>query len=281
MSRPSNKLSQFWHELKRRNVPHVLAIYIAAAFMLLELLDMVSGPFNLPQWSMKVGFFILLAGLIIAFIVSWLYDIRPEGGVVKTEPADTRKEQDIPKSSNGWKIASYISFLVIVGLIVLNVVPRANNKKILDKSIAVLPFYNDSPASENAAYINGYCTAVHSNLCKIKDLRVLNLLSTEQYRNQSKSIPEIAKELGVGYVLSGRGQIINNRIRLTVYLTNASDNIVWSNPYHRQIEAVEDHINIQSEIAQLVAGELQVTITPEEKQLIEKILLFLRNKGIT
>jgi TolB-like protein/tetratricopeptide (TPR) repeat protein len=144
-------------------------------------------------------------------------------------------------------------------------------KEILDKSIAVLPFDNDGPASGNAAYINGYCTAVHSDLCKIKDLRVLTLQSTEQYRNQPESIPEIAKNLGVGYVLSARGQIINKRVRLTVYLTDASDKIIWSHPYDRQIEVVDDHIDIQSEIAQLVADELQATITPEAKALIEKV----------
>ena len=265
-----NKLSQFWQELKRRNVTHVLAVYIAAAFMLLELIDMVSEPFNLPVWSMKVGFFILLAGLIIAFITSWLYDIRREGGIVKTEPIDKVKEEDIPKSSNSWKIASYISFVVILGLIVLNVIPRTAVKVIRDKSIAVLPFDYDGPASENASYISGYCTAVHSNLCKIKDLRVLALQSTEQYRNQPESIPEIAKNLGVGYVLSARGQIINNRVRLTVNLTDASDKIIWSRPYDRQIEAVADHIDIQSEIAQLVAVELQATITPVIKKRIEK-----------
>ena len=80
-----HKLSRFWQELKRRNVFHVLAIYIAAAFMLLELSDMASEPFNLPDWSKKVGFFILLAILIIALTGSRLYDIRPEEVAVKAK----------------------------------------------------------------------------------------------------------------------------------------------------------------------------------------------------
>jgi len=52
---------------------------------------------------------------------------------------------EIPKSSNNWKIASYISFVVIVGLIVLSIIPRTGKKELLEKSIAVLPFENDSP----------------------------------------------------------------------------------------------------------------------------------------
>jgi len=266
-----NKLSRFWKDLKRRNVVRVITVYTGAAFVILSLVDMIREPFELPNWSFKLVVVILIVGLIIAVILSWIYDIHPEGGMVKTEPAEKIKPEEPLRTSNGWKIASYTSFVVIVGLIVLNVIPRTGKKVIQDKSIAVLPFDNDGPASENAAYINGYCTAVHSNLCKIKDLRVLNLQSTEQYRNQPESIPEIAKNLGVGYLLSARGQIINNSVRLTVYLTDANDEIIWSHPYDREIEKVDDHISIQSEIAQLVAGELQAVITPNEKDRIEKI----------
>ena len=78
-----NKLSQFWQELRRRNVTRVLAVYIAAAFMILELVDMTSDPFGLPDWSMKVAFLILIAGLIIVVIVSWIYDIHPKEGIIK------------------------------------------------------------------------------------------------------------------------------------------------------------------------------------------------------
>jgi TolB-like protein len=139
------------------------------------------------------------------------------------------------------------------------------------KSIAVLPFVNESPELEKDYLINSYRTAVHDNLCRIKVLRVLTLESTERYRDQSKSMPEMAKELGVGYLLSARGQLINNRIRLTVQLANAKDENLGSWPYDRQIELVEDHIDIQSDIAQLVAGEIQAAITPEEKELMGKI----------
>ena len=80
-----NKLSQFWQELKRRNVTRVLAVYIAAAFMVFELVSIIEEPFGLPVWSLRVAFFILCAGFFIAFIISWIYDVTPEG-VKKTKP---------------------------------------------------------------------------------------------------------------------------------------------------------------------------------------------------
>jgi TolB-like protein/lipopolysaccharide biosynthesis regulator YciM len=231
---------------------------------------MSEEPFGLPDWIFVLAVILLSIGFLIAIILSWIYDINPERGVVKTEPAHKVKDEDIPKSSNSWKIASYISFVVIIGLIVLNVVPRSGKKEILEKSIAVMLFDNDSPSSENAPYMSGYRTAIHNNLCQIKELRILSLSSTERYKDQTKTIPEIAKELGVGYLLTAHGLILNKRIRLTVQLVDANNNIVWSNPYEREIELVEDHIDLQSEVSQLVAGQLQATITPEEKERIEK-----------
>lgn len=63
------------------------------------------------------------------------------------------------KSSNSWRIASYVSFVVIVGLTVLNIIPRSGKKGILEKSVAVLPFRNDSPDEEKMYFINGTVVA--------------------------------------------------------------------------------------------------------------------------
>ena len=136
-----NKLSQFWQELKRRNVVRVVSVYAAAAFVILELTDIVAPSLGLPDWTLNLIIILLCVGFIIAIILSWIYDIHPEGGIVKTEPAQTIKKEDKHPSSKGWKIASYISFVVIVALIVLNIIPRSGRsevKEILDKSIAVL-----------------------------------------------------------------------------------------------------------------------------------------------
>jgi hypothetical protein len=79
-----NRLSKFWGELKRRNVTRVLAVYIAAAFMILELVDIVSEPFGLPDWSLKMIFFILFAGFHCRH---YLLDLRhtPQRGYCEDE----------------------------------------------------------------------------------------------------------------------------------------------------------------------------------------------------
>ena len=128
MPQPSNKISQFWQELKRRKVVRVITVYAAAAFVILELLSIIIEPLRLPEWTLQFAIVFLCIGFIIAVILSWIYDVHPEGGIVKTEPAHKTKAEDVPQSSNNWKIASYISFVVIVVLIVFNIVSRRQIK---------------------------------------------------------------------------------------------------------------------------------------------------------
>lgn len=139
----------------------------------------------------------------------------------------------------------------------------------LEKSIAVLPFRNDSPDQERMYFINGTMEAILDNLCKIKDLRVPGRTSVEQYRDNPPPIPTIAKELDVNYILEGSGHRDGNNVRLFVQLLDGrKDKHLWSKTYDADIEDISP---MQSEIAQLVASEIEAIITPEEKQLITKI----------
>jgi len=270
-----NKLSRFWQELNRRNVVRVITVYTGAAFVILSLVDMIREPFELPNWSFKLIVVILSIGLIIAVILSWIYDINPEGGMVKTEPADKIKPGKPPGSSKGWKVASYISFVVIVGLIVLNILSHKKESKeieLLDKSIAVLPFINESPEEQNAYFINGIMEEVTLNLQAIKELRVPGRTSVEQYRTTKKSISEVAEELGVNYIVEGFGQKYGDNIVLRVYLLEgATDRQLWGNSYKEEINNTGVIIEIQSQIAQSIAAELQAVITPSEKELMENV----------
>jgi len=141
-----------------------------------------------------------------------------------------------------------------------------------EKSVAVLPFRNDSHDEENTYFINGLMEEILNNLQKIKDLRVISRTSVEQYRNQTKTIPEIAKELGVNYIVEGSAQKYGNSFRLrTQLIMAAKENHLWGESYQQKITEVEDIFIVQSQIAEKIAQELKVIITPEEKQLIEKI----------
>ncbi|MCX6254465.1 MAG: hypothetical protein NTV31_08325 [Bacteroidia bacterium] len=165
------------------------------------------------------------------------------------------------------------SFLVLA-LLVLGYffIPKLfKSSESVEKSIAVLPFKNDSPNEENAYFINGIMEEVLNNLQSIKDLRVISRTSVEQYRNQTKSIPEIAKELSVNYIVEGSAQKSGNTFRLRVQLIRADEEShLWAKSYEQKINEVNDIFRIQSQIAEAIAAELTAVITPQEKQLIEK-----------
>jgi TolB-like protein/AraC-like DNA-binding protein/Tfp pilus assembly protein PilF len=160
--------------------------------------------------------------------------------------------------------------LLIAAAILFTVVrPAASAEPGLEKSIAVLPFKNDSNDSANIYIINGLMESILENLQKIEDLRVISRTSVEKYRSSSKTSPEIARELHANYLVEGSGQKIGDQILLNIQLIEApSDKHLLAKRYKR--EAV-DIFELQQEVARSIANEIEAIITPEEAEQIEKI----------
>jgi len=277
MAQKSNNIESIWQELKRRKVVHVITVYGAIAFVILQLVDIVSQPLHFPEWTQGFIIVLICIGFVISVFVSWVYDITP-AGVKKTKPVSSVKHtyQTTTTTSSGWKIATYVSAVVILVLIAFNFINKRNlNADIskLEKSIAVLPFINDSSSDSTTYFINGLMEEILNNLQKIGAFsKVLSRTSTEQYRGIARqSIPTIAKDLNVNYIVEGSGQKYGNYYRIRVQLIEGkTDKHLWVNSYEREIKGTKDIYGNQSEIAQSIASALKATITPEEKQLIEK-----------
>lgn len=138
----------------------------------------------------------------------------------------------------------------------------------LDKTIAVLPFKNESNDSLNLYFVNGLMESTSNNLQRIEDLRVISRTSVEKYRNTSKGIPEIAEDLNVNYLVEGSGQRIGNQILLNIQLINASTNTpIWAEQYSRE---VGDVFALQNEVSKKIANAIKAIITPAELKLIDK-----------
>jgi TolB-like protein/AraC-like DNA-binding protein len=137
----------------------------------------------------------------------------------------------------------------------------------LEKSIAVLPFKNLSDVSENRYFADGIMDDLLNHLSHIQDFRVISRTSTEQYRNSEKSLSEISKELGVSYIIEGSVQKFEKRVKIIIQLNDYKGNHVWSESFDRELD---DIFNLQSEIAQLVASNLETVLSPQEIEQIEK-----------
>jgi TolB-like protein/cytochrome c-type biogenesis protein CcmH/NrfG len=185
--------------------------------------------------------------------------------IVNVKPEKAKKL--IPKTI----VASVIVLaLIVIGYFLIPTFTKP--KEQIEKSIAVLPFINDSPSDSNQYFINGFMEDVLNHLQTIRDLHPISRTSAEKYRKTTKSIPEIAKELSVNYIVEGDMQRYGNSIRLSVNLFKAfkKELKLWGKTYEKKINDATDIFSLQSQIAQSIATELEAVITPQEKLLIEK-----------
>ena len=138
-----------------------------------------------------------------------------------------------------------------------------------EKSIAVLPFDSLSDEKQNAYFTAGVQDEITSNLARIADLKVISRTSANLYKSGNpRNSREIGQQLGVAHLLEGNVQRIGNQLRVNAQLINAdTDTHVWAQTYNRD---VADLFAIQSEIAQAIAAQLAVQISPAEKRAIQR-----------
>jgi TolB-like protein/lipoprotein NlpI len=199
-------------------------------------------------------------------IITALQKPGQDGFVVSKKSFNSKPELSKYMKSRTILISAFALALIILGYFFVATFfkPAAP----FEKSIAVLPFRNDSQDAQNQPFIDGTMEAILDNLCKVSDLIVISRTSVEQFRNTTKPIREIARKLNVNYILEGSGQKYGNNIRLTVQLIDAvNDKHIWSSPY----EGITDNIfKLQSQISEAIALNLKAIISPEERLLIER-----------
>src|SRR5256712_9257763 len=164
--------------------------------------------------------------------------------------------------------------LIVLGAIIAGVLffargPTTSALRVLDKSIAVLPFENRSEDKANAYFTDGVQDEILTDLAKIADLKVISRTSVLQYKSGvARNLREIAQQLGVANVVEGSVQRSGNRVRVNAQLIDArNDAHLWAQTYDRDLA---DVFAIQSEIAKAIADQLQAKLSPAEKNAIEE-----------
>jgi TolB-like protein/Flp pilus assembly protein TadD len=130
------------------------------------------------------------------------------------------------------------------------------------RSIAVLPLENLSKDPAQEYFADGMTEALIGDLARIKALRVISRTSAMKYKGSFKSLPEIARELDVDAILEGSALLLGNRVRIRVQLVSArGDETLWADRYDRDLE---DVLTLQSDVAETVAREIALQLTPKE-----------------
>ena len=243
--------------------------YIVGGWALSQGIAQVFPVFDIPNWIIRALVVLTIAGLPVALVLAWMFEITPQG-IKRTETADALPASARPKKY-GWVYVVIIGVAVSIGLFFLGrytVQETASPARTPAKSIAVLPFDNLSRDPDNAYFTEGVQDEILTRLAKVADLKVISRTSTQRFKSAPENLPQIAKQLGVTNILEGSVQKVADRVRVNVQLINAlTDEHLWADTYDRKLT---DIFAVESEIAQAVAQALQATLTGSEKSSIAK-----------
>jgi serine/threonine protein kinase/tetratricopeptide (TPR) repeat protein len=163
-----------------------------------------------------------------------------------------------------------VAALVMAAIIIWQLLPQKESVPLLSSkpSVAVLPFVDLSPQKDQEHFCDGMTDEIIAKLSQIKELKVISRTSAMRYKNADKDIKEIGQELDVTTILEGSVRKEKDDFRVTAQLINVEDSFhLWSDIYDRKLESV---FVIQSDIAERIANALQMKLSPEEKDQLEK-----------
>ena len=263
MAGKSSKLSKFWQDLKRRNVPRSLAIYAGTAFIILEAADIILPRLGLPDGSIDVVLILLILGAVTTIIISWIYDLTPKG-VEKTKPLSEVPAGEKPVVPVGWKIATYVSVIVIVGLVIYNL--SGGFKNVQDgsiKSLVLLPFDNFTGDEELEYFVSGMHASLNGELGKIKGLRILSETTANTFRETELSVPEIASELMVDAVVEANVTCLGDSVCVQFKLIEAfpEEQVRWSKSYDLEMSNI---LNLYNWVIKDLTDEIQLPLSYEQ-----------------
>ena len=258
-------------ELRRRRVFRTAALYIVAAWVLLQVAALAFPALDVPDAAIRFVWIGTFLGFPIAIIFGWRYQLTA-AGIEKTMPlADGEDPGNLGLKPIDFGLLAALSAVLL--LIVTGVVREIQDvdatrvsiygREIPSNSIAVLPLENLTGDTDEKYFTVGLQDALISDLATVSGLRVTSRTSAGIYSETKKTAVEIGLELGVAFVIEGTVQRFGERVLVRLYLINAAlDELLWSESYDTEIK---DIVVLQGEIASTVAGEVGVQLTPQER----------------
>src|SRR5262252_2575156 len=197
-------MNEFFQRLKQRKLVQWAIAYVAAAFALLQGIDIVAQQFGWPEGVRRGVTLALIVGFFVTLVLAWYHGERGAQRVTGTELLIIA----LVLAVGGGLLWRFTA----VRLPADKALATPNDHKpelavaIPEKSIAVLPFENRSHDPDNAYFADGIQDEIVTRLSKIADLKVISRTSTQLYKNGSRNMREIAEQLGVAYLLEGSVQ---------------------------------------------------------------------------
>ena len=269
-------MTGFLLRLRQRKLVQWVLAYIAFAFALIQVLDVIAQRFRWPDQIEKLLIFALAIGFVVALILAWYHGERGAQKVSGTEIAILALLLAIGggllwgygRTSSHPAVAGAARDAAALKQHPASMAP-ARAIPIPAKSIAVLPFENLSEDKGNAYFADGMQDLILTKLADIGDLKVISRTSTAKYESHPDNLKVIAQQLGVAAILEGSVQKAGNQVLINVQLIDAqSDNHLWAESYTRTLDNI---FGVEGEVAQKVADALKAKLTSTEQQNVTAI----------
>jgi len=264
------RVGSLLQELKRRNVFRVGVAYVIVSWLIVQVIETISEPLGLPDWTEAFFIVLVLAGLPLVILFAWAFELTPEG-LKKTGEVD----KDSSVTANTGRKLNYAIIGVLVVALAFSLWDRqstndsGNETRLVNSateesqqagmtSIAVLPFVNMSPDPNQEYFSDGISEELLNLLAKIPELRVPARTSSFQFKGQNIDIAKVAEQLNVAHVLEGSVRRADVRVRVTAQLIEAKTGYhLWSETYDRELT---DIFAIQDEISLAIVTALSETL---------------------
>lgn len=253
-------MADLWQRLKQRKLVQWAVAYVAAAFALLQGIDIVAQQFGWSEGLQRGITLALVLGFFVTLLLAWYHGER---GAQKVSGTELLLLALLLAIGGGllWKFAPGAAGLTVASNSQqpssAQALPAAT---ISDKSIAVLPFENLSDDKANEYFVSGMQDMILTSLSKIGELKVISRTSTEKYASRPEILRQVAAELGVAHVLEGSVQRVGDQMLINLQLIDArSDTHLWAESYDRK---VADVFSVEREVAGIVADALRAKLLP-------------------
>jgi len=259
----------FITELKRRNVVKVASVYLVTAWLILQVIAVVSPYLNLPKVFGTYVTVALIIGFPIVCICAWAFELTPEGIKATSEVS---KDESIANQT-GHKINHVLIALIVVLVVYvavdklwLTAAPTAvETAEIVEveekqpvKTLAVLPFLNLSTEPDQEIFVDGLTEELLNTLVRIPELKVLGRTSSFAYKGVQKDLKVIAEELDADYIIEGSVRKSQQNLRITVQLIDAATGAhLFSDNFDRKLENV---FALQEDVSDQVAAALKLNV---------------------
>lgn len=264
-------MTDFWQRLKQRKLIQWAVAYVAAAFGLLQGVDIIAERF---AWSETITRGLIIAsviGFFVALLLAWYHGER---GAQKVSGTELLLLALLLVIGGGfiWQFSGTTtpaySDAEAASESLATVDASAPESEIPAKSIAVLSFENLSADKDNEFFASGMQDMILTRLAEIRDLKVISRSSTLEYGSRPSNLKRIAKQLGVATLLEGSVQKVGDQVLINLQLIDADTGThIWAEVYRRTLDNIFD---VEAEVAQKVAEALHASLTGAEAAAVAR-----------